>query len=229
MAVIALAVSTLLIWQEQGRTEAQRRQAEDAAEGERRMAVEARQHQQSAEELLSHSQLDRGSRLLEEGNCLGLFDLLQTYITAERIPKAMEAVPPLWAGWQQQCAARLVHVVGHKGPVVAIAFSPDGEWLATASEDSTARVWSSASGLPVSPPLRHRAGVLAVAFSPNGKLLATGSRDGNAQLWNPATGERHGPMRHYGHDPVNSVIFSPDGNLLLLAAAGLTQVTEIQE
>jgi hypothetical protein len=55
--------------------------------------------------------------------------------------------------------------------------------LATASRDQTARVWESASGEPVTPPLRHASKVTAIAFSPDGQWLATGSGDGQIRFW----------------------------------------------
>src|SRR5262249_30762416 len=85
----------------------------------------------------------------------------------------------------------------HTARVLHAAFSPAGPRLATASEDRPARVWSSASGAPVTPPLEHQAAVNHVAFSPDGLALATASNDGTARLWDAATGEVLSPaLRH---------------------------------
>jgi WD40 repeat protein len=68
--------------------------------------------------------------------------------------------------------------------VTAVAFSPDGKLLATASDDGTARLWDPGTGQSVGQPLtRHTGAVYSVAFSPEGKLLATGSADNTARLW----------------------------------------------
>jgi WD40 repeat protein len=72
--------------------------------------------------------------------------------------------------------------MSHDAPVWAVAFSPDGHLLATASEDQTARVWDAASGQERAR-IRHHAAVAAVAFSPDGRLLATGGFDAAAWIW----------------------------------------------
>ena len=82
----------------------------------------------------------------------------------------------------------------HDGPVYAVAFSPDGAWVATASEDGTARVFEAATGAEVAR-LDHDGAVMAVAFSPDGARVATASDDvfgggGSARVFEAATGPR---------------------------------------
>ena len=64
--------------------------------------------------------------------------------------------------------------ITHDGPVRAVAFSPDGKFLATASWDKTARIVAVADGRERAR-ITHDAAVAAVAFSPDGKSLATAS------------------------------------------------------
>lgn len=76
--------------------------------------------------------------------------------------------------------------VNHGGEIHAVAFSPDGMILATASRDRTTRLWDTGTGLPIGPPLEHRGNVHSVSFSADGRRLATGSADGLARFWRVA-------------------------------------------
>jgi WD40 repeat protein/tetratricopeptide (TPR) repeat protein len=109
-------------------------------------------------------------------------------------------------------------VYAHQGAVLAAAFSPDGRTVLTGSWDRTARLWSAATGLPLTPPLKHQGPVLAVAFRPDGRAVLTGSADRTARLWSAATGKAlTSPLRHRGE--VRSVAFSPDGQKVLTGSS----------
>ncbi|BAY78796.1 WD-40 repeat-containing protein [Nostoc linckia NIES-25] len=70
-----------------------------------------------------------------------------------------------------------------KKKLILLAFSPDGKFIITASNDSTVRLWD-IQGNPIGQPWRgHKYWVKSAAFSPDGKLIASGSFDGTVRLW----------------------------------------------
>ncbi len=95
--------------------------------------------------------------------------------------------------------------------VYAVAFSPDGRFLATGSDKIAkyAQLWDCETGKRIRVFEGHTKSVRSVAFSKDGKRLLTGSLDKTAALWDVETGKRL--IEFHGHSlSVNSVEFSPD-------------------
>ena len=119
-------------------------------------------------------------------------------------------------------------ISGHTDAIWGVAFSPNGQLLATASADGTVKVWEvsdqttgSFSSQPLLTLSDFTSGVTSVAFSPDGTRLLTASYDNTAIIWNMENGNQLITLT--GHTQgINKAIFSPDGTRIITASADNT-------
>lgn len=107
---------------------------------------------------------------------------------------------------------------GDKGPIRAVATTPDGRFVLTAGDDGAVRVWHAEDGKLAGTVASQGAPVLSLAVSPKGDAFVAGSADKSARLFAlPGEALKATLGGHLG--PVNSVAFSADGSRLLTAGS----------
>jgi WD40 repeat protein len=151
---------------------------------------------------------------------------------ANEVPRArklLQECPEDLRGWEWRYLDRLCNseeliLAVHPAPVACIAFSPDGERLASACGTSEVfkgwkglqlRIWNAKTGQVLHTLKGHTAGVAAVTFSPDGKRLASAAADKSVRVWDVDTGRVLYELTH--PTGAAAVVFGPDGTWLATA------------
>ncbi|MHC5716896.1 MAG: WD40 repeat domain-containing protein [Nostoc sp.] len=115
--------------------------------------------------------------------------------------------------WSVANIKQIITCDGHTGWVQSLAFSPDGEILASGSNDQTVKLWNIHTGQCLQTFLGHSNRVIFTTFSPNGETLVTGAEDQTVRVWDVNTGS----CLRVLEIPINwvlSIALSPDGQTL---------------
>lgn len=118
------------------------------------------------------------------------------------LPAYPSSVPP-------HARALIVPRLQHGDAVLAIAYSPDGTRLASASKDKTVKIWDLSNGRELFVYRDHQEAVRAVAWDPHGKFIVTAGGN-EVRMWNPADGSRIRSWKNHTRT-VNTLAIRPDG------------------
>jgi telomerase protein component 1 len=118
-----------------------------------------------------------------------------------------------WINKPQTANPCTMTLAGHEMVVRGCGFSPTASFIASASDDSKIKIWSSTTGEEIRTLTGHKNSVTCMEYSPDGEYIATGSYDRSIKVWSANTGDEVITLKgHKGF--IAALAWSPDGRTL---------------
>jgi WD40 repeat protein len=108
--------------------------------------------------------------------------------------------------------------VQHDSPLACLAWSPEGQWIATATKNGNIRLLEAAKGKEIRSFATGPA-IVSIAFSPNGKTLAVNQDGQSISTWEIASGKKQ-EVFTFNNNKAERLAFSPDGQSIVAVAFG---------
>ncbi len=123
-----------------------------------------------------------------------------------------------WHWLAEKCYGDQRVLYRHDNRVNAVAYSPDGKFVASAGVDRVTVLWDIQADRAAARLQGHSNDVNDLAFSPNGRLLAAASDDGTVGVWTIGGSPDPRVLAGFSDLPVFAVAFSPDGKILAVGS-----------
>lgn len=146
-----------------------------------RFAITAMQQRDIAAQRSHHAIVVAAESAIESGHPMRARSLLRQAAPEER--KTWE-----WRYLNAQLDQSDIRLLGHTDSVRALAFSPDGSYLASGASDNTIRIWRVADRAAPRILTEHKGPIESLAFDPSGELLVSAETSGRILIWNVRTG-----------------------------------------
>jgi len=164
------------------------------------------------------NRIKRGRLFTRTGNLSAAEDLI--WREHLKNPQSPHSYWALWELYSQN--PNLTTFVGHDKGMRDIVFAPNGQVFATASGDSTIKIWNTQTFEPAGRLVGHSAAVYSAAYSPDGRWIASASYDGTVKIWDAATHKLVHDL--HGHEgKLWTVDFAADGKYVI-SGGGDTEV-----
>jgi WD40 repeat protein/serine/threonine protein kinase len=197
----------------------------ELAEGEKRKAQRNEKRAVKAENLA-----EAEAQHARDSEAAAKFQLANARWEARRARDARELLHEIpneyrdnfeWHFCNKQFEGSDITCYGHRAPVRGVAFSPDGTQIATASLDSSIKLWDAHSGQEINTLRGHKGTVDQVVFSSDGTHIASSSSDRTMRIWDASSGRTIATLEG-DNDYVVKIAFSPDGAQLISASSNAT-------
>lgn len=121
---------------------------------------------------------------------------------------------------------KFIDLIGHKSGLSFASYSPDGNYIVTASFDKLAKVWDTRTGQFLFDIPGYGEFISFAFFSPDGQFIITASNDNFAKIWDAKSGQFLFDLKSkktFFNDKnhtrfVNSALYSPDGNYIVTSS-----------